>query len=160
MKFDAKRNWFECLNEQSNLLFLSFENRVLDNKSNNQNKRKRCICRGQELAMWKDKIALETYRSAVSFGGQAAECDRRMSPERSRGTSAVSFGGHQPPIKPPNWTWQEQGYNGGFIRRFRNRRSNRRIDPRDKNQSGMNGGFIRLSRPPIITAEYFQSPLD
>ena len=43
-------------------------------------------------------IALETYRSAVSFGGQAVKCDRRMSPERSRGTSAVSFGGHRPPI--------------------------------------------------------------
>ena len=50
MKFDAKMIWFECKNRQSNLLFLSCENRVLDDKSDNQNKRKIYIYRGQELA--------------------------------------------------------------------------------------------------------------
>ena len=50
MKFDAKMIWFECKNRQSNLLFLSCENRVLDDQSNNKNKRKRCIYRGQQEA--------------------------------------------------------------------------------------------------------------
>ena len=78
MKFDAKMIWFECKNRQSNLLFLSCENWVLDDQSDNKNKRKRCIYRGHKMAEIKDMIALETSRSAVSFGGQAAECDRRM----------------------------------------------------------------------------------
>ena len=126
---------------QSNLLFLSCRNRVLDCESDQKNKRKRCIYRGQELVEWKDMIALETCRSAVSFGGQATKCDRRMAPERGRGTSAFSFGGHRPPIPTVEWTWQEQDTNGGFIRRFRNRRN----ETEGINRPGLNGGFERRS---------------
>ena len=53
-------------------------------------------------------------------------------------------------IEPQNCSREEQGKFGDFIRRFRNRRSNRRINPREKNQSGVNCGFIRRSP----TADY------
>ena len=55
--------------------------------------RKCDIYRHQELGMWKDKFAPEIARSAVSFGGQAAELNRRIAPEKNRGHSATSFGG-------------------------------------------------------------------
>jgi hypothetical protein len=119
MKYDAKVFWFECKKRQSKMLFLSCENRVLDDKSDDQNKRKRCIYRGQELATWKDKIALWNRRSAVSFCGQAAELDRRMSPERTGETSAVSFGGSMTADH------------------------DRRLRPRELNRPGLNGGFER-----------------
>ena len=45
------------------------------------------------MGMWKDKFAPETHRSAVSNSGQAAVIDRRIEPEKNRGTTAVSFGG-------------------------------------------------------------------
>ena len=82
--------------------------------------------------MWKDKIAPGIAQSAVSFCGR----DRRIWPqnwtrERNRpkiSNSAVSFGGqaadHNRRIHPEN-----RGENGGFIRRFRNRRVNRRTQP-------------------------------
>ena len=119
MKFDAKMILFECKKRQSKMLFLSCENRVLDDKSDIQNKRKRCIYRGQELATWKDKIALWNRRSAVSFCGQAAELDRRMSPERTGETSAVSFDG------------------------FMTADYDCRLRPRELNRPGLNGGFER-----------------
>ena len=43
--------------------------------------------------MLKDKFAPENARSAVSFGGLATDYDRRIDPERNRGTTAVSFDG-------------------------------------------------------------------
>ena len=82
--------------------------------------------------MWKDKIAHGIAQSAVSFCGR----DRRIWPqnwtrERNRpkiSKSAVSFCGqaadHNRRIHPEN-----RGENGGFIRRFRNRRVNRRTQP-------------------------------
>ena len=110
----------------------------------------------QKQGMWKDKIAPENAQSAVSFCGRG----RRMWPqnwarERNRpkiSNSAVSFGGqaadHNRRIHPEN-----RGENGGFIRRFRNRRSNRRIRPEIINASGLIGGFDSAARPPIVTAD-------
>ena len=130
MKYDAKMIWFECKNRQSNLLFLSCQNRVLDDQSDNENKRKGCIYRGQQLATWKDKIALWNRRSAVSFYSQAAELNRRMSPERTGETSAVPFGGtetvdHDRHLRPREIN--RPGLNGGFewrsVAADRNRRN-------------------------------------
>jgi len=98
----------------------------------------------QKQGMWKDNFAPENAQSAVSFYGR----DRRMWPqnwarERNRpkiSNSAVSFGGqaadHDRRIQPEN-----RGENGGFIRRFRNRRSNRRIRPERLNASGLDRRF-------------------
>ena len=58
----------------------------------------------KKQGMWKDNFAPENAQSAVSFCGQAADHNRRIHPEN-------------------------RGENGGFIRRFRNRRVNRRTEP-------------------------------
>ena len=88
---------------------------------------------GRGRRMWPQNWARERNRpkisnSAVSFGGQAADHDRRIHPEN-------------------------RGENGGFIRRFRNRRSNRRNRPEKLNASGLIGGFDSAARPPIVTAD-------
>ena len=65
-------------------------------------------------------------------------------PNESRemqGKFDVSIRLPRPSIQTAEWDLTRIGHIGGFIRRFRNRRSNRQIDPRDKNQLGMNGGF-------------------
>ena len=88
---------------------------------------------GRDRRMWPQNWARERNRpkisnTAVSFCGQAADNYRRIQPEN-------------------------RGENGGFIRRFRNRRSNRRIRPERLNASGLTGGFDSAARPPIVTAD-------
>ena len=103
MKFYAKMILFECIKRQSKMLFLSCENRVLDDESNDQNKRKRCIYRGQELATWKDKIALwnrrSGFHSAARPQNSTAEWVPREQGKRRRFHSAVPW----PPIMTAVW---------------------------------------------------------
>ena len=86
--------------------------------------RKCDIYRHQEQGKWKDNFAPEIARSVVSNGGQAVE-----------------------------WLQRGPGNIGDFVRRFRNRRSNRRIRPERLNASGLIGGFDSAARPPILTAD-------
>ena len=58
--------------------------------------------------------------------------------------------------QPPNWTREEQGNNGGFIRRFPNCRSNRRI----KLERLKSIRYERQSRPPIVTVKLVLRLLD
>ena len=90
--------------------------------------RKWDIYRHQELGKWKDKFAPEIARSAVSNGGQATELNRRIVPEKNRGTSATSFGGFVTVDKTAD------------------------LDPRNIFQSGLIRRFRTAARPPNVTA--------
>ena len=77
----------------------------------------------------KTKLPLKTHDLRFHSAVVAAERNRRISPERGRGQSAVSF--------------------GGFVTADQTAES----DPRCLNASGLIGGFYSAARPPIETAD-------
>ena len=77
----------------------------------------------------KTKLPLKTHDLRFHSAVVAAERNRRMSPERGRGQSAVSF--------------------GGFVTADQTAES----DPRCLIASGLIGGFDSAARPPIETAD-------
>ena len=74
------------------MLFLSCETRVLDDESDNQNKRKDVFIEAKNWLCKKTRLPFEINDPRFHSAARPQNLDRRMSPERTRETSAVSFG--------------------------------------------------------------------
>ena len=87
------------------------------------------------------ELVCREWESGIFIDNKNRACEKISLPLKCTIGGFIRWPSHR--SQPSNWTREEQGNNGGLIRRFRNRPSNHQIKPERINQSGMNGGFVR-----------------